>query len=666
MKAMNIKKYFFPVFLTCLLFVVLGFEIYLLRLPPEQIPTRFIIVSLFVINIISIVTLAFFVIRSIFRLFIEKHREVPGYRFRIKIVTVFVGLVLIPSALLFIAFSGVLESSIEKIFSKSNRQVVSEAMKTVKEFYDFEKEKLLKIVEDYCSGKLKTLPAGVIIEKIEKISQDAPDAVKDGFKGKKSTQIVSSPNGDTVLAVVPAKKGVYAGYTKIPPQITNKVEKLKAYNEEYLQMGSFRKAVKSNYFMFLGFLSLIIVFMALWASMKISQEITRPLKELVEATNKVSSGDLKVKIITKSSDEIGLLVNSFNDMIEKLDKAYEEISERNILLERMLSNIASGVVFVDEEGKILKINKAGEEILQISRDMIEGKHYEEIFNLIESEELKEFIKKLASQRITDITKDLNIKIKNTNKIIRARILSLRESEQERASGILAVFDDITDIVKAQQAIAWEEVAKRLAHEIKNPLTPIKLATERLIKKWKNREQDFDKVFEKSTKTIISEVESLRNLIEAFQKFGRLPEIKKEPVNPLNLIEEVIELYKGFKDLKILLKTDIKNESVMLDKNEFKRVLINIIDNAIKAMESQGEITISVKLNNKLEIEIADTGPGIDSETKEKLFLPYFSKSKGGTGLGLAIARKIVNEHGGKISVFDNVPKGTIFKIEVPV
>ncbi len=659
------KKYFFPIFLTALLFIVLGFEIYLLRLPPEQIPTRFIIVSLFVINIISIITLGFFVIRSLFRLYLEKHREVPGYRFRIKIVTIFVGLVLIPSALLFIAFSGVLESSIERIFSKSNREIISKTADAVRSFYDFEKTRLLKFAEDFRKGKLKEFPDEILVERLKNPQEDMPESIRDAFQGKKSAQVISSSDGDVIIAAVPEKQGVLVLRMKIPPYVTKKVEEVKAYHEEYLKMGSFRKAVKSNYFMFLGFLSLIIIFLALWASLKISQEITNPLKELVQATQRVAEGDLKVKIFTKSSDEIGILVNSFNEMISKLDKAYVELSERHVLLERIFSSITSGIIFVGHNGKIFKINKAGEEILQIPADKLEGRDYSEILEFVESDELKEFIKKLSQERIYEVSKDLNIKIKGRNKIIKARIFSLRETNESEATGILVVFDDITDIVKAQQAIAWEEVARRLAHEIKNPLTPIKLATERLVKKWKNKDEEFDKVFENSTNRIISEVESLKNLIDAFQKLGKLPEIKKEIVNPINLIQDVIELYKGYKDVKINLIHDGEIKPVLLDYQGFKRVLINIIDNAIKAMDAKGEITISVKLNNNLQIEIADTGPGVDDEIKEKLFLPYFSKNKEGTGLGLTIARKIVTEHDGRIFVMDNKPSGTIFKIEVP-
>ncbi|MEN2985795.1 MAG: ATP-binding protein, partial [Thermodesulfovibrionaceae bacterium] len=658
------KKYFLTIFLTFLLFTVLGFQIYLLRVPPEQIPTRFIVVFLFIVNIIALITLGFFVFRSIFRLYLERQREVPGHRFKIKLVSIFGGLILIPSVLLFFAFSGVLESSIEKLFSKSNRKVISEAVDVVKAFYEFEKDELLRLIEDYAQGKIKN-PVGVSIAEIKSYSEEMPESVKEAFQGKKSSQIISSEKADLILAAIPYKGGVLLAKKEIPYQITKKVNSLRSYYEEYLQVGSLRKPIKSNYLMFLSFLSLIIIFLAIWISMKISQQITNPIQQLVQATEIVSAGNLKVRISAKSSDEIGILVKSFNGMIEKLDKAYGELSQRNILLERILSNITSGIMFLGVDGKILKINKAGEDILEVENIMIENKHYSEILKLIESEEIKEFINKISQERITEITKDFTLNVKGQTKIIKARIISLRETQSGKSEGILVVFDDLTEVLKAQQAIAWQEVAKRLAHEIKNPLTPIKLATERMIKKWKSKDSDFEDIFEKSTKTIIREVESLKNLIDAFQRFGKLPEIKKQPTNLYKFFENIIELYRGYKNIKINFVANEPLKDVLIDPEEFKRVIINIIDNAIRAMNAQGEITISVKLNNSLVVEIADEGPGIDEEIKDKLFLPYFSKTKEGTGLGLAIARKIITEHGGTISLIDNKPKGTIFRIEVP-
>src|SRR5208283_1809049 len=234
--------------------------------------------------------------------------------------------------------------------------------------------------------------------------------------------------------------------------------------------------------------------------------------------------------------------------------------------------------------------------------------------------------------------------------------------------MLVGFDDFTDVIKAQKVTAWQEVARRLAHEIKNPLTPIKLSTERLIKKWQQKDEDFDTVFEKSTETIISEVESLRKLVDIFSRYGKMPEVNKSQVDLPELLDSVIGLYRGFKDVAITISVNSEIPLVELDAEQFKRVVVNIIDNAIKAMDGKGTITISLNTsgNNKVIIDISDAGPGIRDEEKERLFLPYFTGRKGGTGLGLAIANKIIADHGGRILVRDNIPRGSVFTIELPV
>ena len=250
---------------------------------------------------------------------------------------------------------------------------------------------------------------------------------------------------------------------------------------------------------------------------------------------------------------------------------------------------------------------------------------------------------------------------------RVTITGIRESYSSSALGMLVVFDDLTDIIMAQKSVAWQEVARRITHEIKNPLTPIKLSTERLIRKWRNKDKDFDTVFEKSTQTIISEVDGLRRLVDIFSKYGRMPEIAKAPARVLDLVDAVMNLYKGYWDIKMQLVAMEDLPKIVIDSEQIKRALINIIDNAIEAMKQAGEITISLaRTSAHISISIADTGPGITDEEKEQLFLPHFSRRKGGTGLGLAIANKIVHDHGGRFIVRDNHPTGAIFTMELPI
>jgi two-component system nitrogen regulation sensor histidine kinase NtrY len=266
-----------------------------------------------------------------------------------------------------------------------------------------------------------------------------------------------------------------------------------------------------------------------------------------------------------------------------------------------------------------------------------------------------------------VEKEVRIQVGERRILLRIFITSLQYAEN--FMGTLVVFDDLTEIARAQKTLAWQEVARRIAHEIKNPLTPIKLSTEHMIKKWLNRDEDFGKVFDRSTRTIIKEVESLKRLVDEFSRFGKMPEIKKAPVLLFPIIESAVNLYKDYKGLKIHLSAKGDAVPVELDEEQFKRVLINIVDNAIQAMQNQGRIDIMVQydvLSNRVYVDIADNGPGIREEDREKLFLPYFSTRRDGTGLGLAIASRVVTEHRGYIRVMDNRPSGTIFRIELPI
>jgi two-component system nitrogen regulation sensor histidine kinase NtrY len=277
------------------------------------------------------------------------------------------------------------------------------------------------------------------------------------------------------------------------------------------------------------------------------------------------------------------------------------------------------------------------------------------------------IRGLEGRELREITREVKVNPGSGPMTFRVTITGIRESYSASALGMLVVFDDLTDIIMAQKSVAWQEVARRITHEIKNPLTPIKLSAERLIRKWQNKDKDFDTVFEKSTRTIISEVDGLRRLVDIFSKYGRMPEIAKAPADLLDLVDAVMNLYKGYWEIRMHLVSTEDLPKLVIDSEQIRRALINVIDNAIEAMKQVGEITISlVRTASHVSISIADTGPGITDEEKEQLFLPHFSKRKGGTGLGLAIASKIVHDHGGRIVVRDNHPKGAIFTMEIPV
>ena len=254
---------------------------------------------------------------------------------------------------------------------------------------------------------------------------------------------------------------------------------------------------------------------------------------------------------------------------------------------------------------------------------------------------------IEGREFRPVIKEIKAIIGEKKVILLVFITSLRDSQ--KYIGLLVVFDDLTEIIEAQKALTWQEIARKIAHEIKNPLTPIKLSTERMIKKWEHRDADFDEVFHRSARTIVKEVDSLRRLVDEFSRFGKMPEINKSPTYIPTLIDEVVNLYKGYKGVEINVSTPDNPPLAELDGEQFRRVMINIFDNAIQAMTNSGRIHVRFNLDipsNRAYIEIADNGPGIRDEDKEKLFLPYFSTKKDGTGLGLAIANRIITEHRG--------------------
>jgi two-component system nitrogen regulation sensor histidine kinase NtrY len=336
-------------------------------------------------------------------------------------------------------------------------------------------------------------------------------------------------------------------------------------------------------------------------------------------------------------------------------------------LESILDNIDSGVIMLDTSGTIRMINGAACSILGISSGNVIGKHYRELLSNIKSPELQKLIQGIEGKKFRPVKKELKATIGDRRVILRVFITSLRDPQ--KYIGILVVFDDLTEIIEAEKVLTWQEIARRVAHEIKNPLTPIKLSTERLMKKWEQKDTDFDQVFQRSAQTIIQEVDSLKRLVDEFSKIGKMPEINKSPTHITTILEDIVNLYKGYKGIEIHTSIPDNLPLVELDGEHFKRVIINIFDNAMQAMSDSGNIYVNVEFDvplNKVIISIADEGPGIKDEDKDKLFLPYFSTRKNGTGLGLAIANRIITEHRGYIRIRDNKPHGIIVSIEIPI
>ncbi len=658
--------------------ILLAAQLYYLKLSHVEMTTRFILIGILTINIVAILTLMFLVLKNLFKLYNERRNKIPGYRFRSRLVTIFMILVLIPSVLLFAGAVSLSTDYINRFFSLPFKEELTNSVELAREFYDLQRQQLLNNAKQIADGK--PLQSDEIkYKRLHSLPKDATDIIKEAFEGKEGTEIISTPNGDIIIAAVPSSKTQWVNEVIVaelimPKLISQKSEKLRIFYEDILKFESFKLPLKLNYILMLGFIMLIIVFSGLWFSLKISQGITEPIQDLLIATRKVATGDLNVSVDTKTDDELGILINSFNQMVKELkdnkdslEKAYAESDKRRLFLENILENINSGVVFFDNGMNILTINKAAGLILNINVDDFIGINYAKFIEQFRSSDLKALVENLKDTKIMNVKREIKLEVGSEKKILNVYISGIWDTQSNRSLGVLAVFNDITALIEAQNLIAKRELARNLAHEIKNPLTPIKLSTERLIKKWKEKREDFDSSFERLTSLIISQVESLTQLADSFSKYGKLPDIKKAPVNIKKLLEDIINLYKGAKDIDLQFSIDGNLPEINLDKEQIKRALINILDNAVKAVDIDGKINISIKTNNNLLIiEISDNGQGISNAEKEKLFQPYFSRRKDGTGLGLAIAAKIISDHNGQISIKDNMPKGSVFVLKLPL
>ena len=428
--------------------------------------------------------------------------------------------------------------------------------------------------------------------------------------------------------------------------------------------------------LFLG--TLVIAFSAIWVGLYLARKITIPIQGLTEATHRIAEGDLDFLIDVAAKDEVGILVDSFNKMMsdlkgskENLERtnielkvSNEELDRRRSYIETILQNIDTGVISIDWEGRITTINQAAERMMGVRLIDARGKGYGE---MLQFPKLVEVIQMVTSGHKKSFGGELQLPQDQQTLFLKGHVTAL-EDDRENYLGAVVVLDDYTELAKAQKIAAWREVARRIAHEIKNPLTPIQLSAQRLRRKQEKGSADLDEVIRECTSTIINEVAGMKKLVNEFSQFAKMPDVQPAPNDLHDIIHEVCTLYEGHKEIEIVRELDGDLPVLKIDREQIRRSLINLVENGVEAMEGKGRIWIRTRFDEALQmatLEICDEGVGIRPEDRDKLFLPYFSRKKSGTGLGLAIVDRIVKDHGGYIRFRDNLPRGSRFVIELP-
>ena len=493
--------------------------------------------------------------------------------------------------------------------------------------------------------------------------------------GKEASRILSVGEGEVILGIAPLENsldgkviGVVIASHFIPKSLATKMREISQAYTDYRQLKLLKQPIKSSYMLALLMVTLLIVFSATWFGFHLAKDITVPIKEMAEATNRIAAGDLNFRIPMKAADEIGMLVQSFNQMTGDLQVSRMELEQRKKYMEIVLKNVAAGVISIDEKGMITTINTSAEQMLGVEGEAVLEKPYSDVLALEYVAQIKGLLTELRSSQKDSIERQVSLHLKDKSQTFLINLATLKD-EEGKVIGLVAVFDDLTQLIKAQRVAAWREVARRIAHEIKNPLTPIQLSAQRLRKRYLERLRDDGAVFDECTRTIVTQVGELKNMVNEFSNFARLPASNPTPNHLNEIVKETLIL---FQEARKEVRFEFVPQDVPvfnIDREQMKRVLINLIKNSLAAVGREGEIKIRTTYDPRLQIvrlEVSDNGHGIPDEDKGKLFEPYYSTKKTGTGLGLTIVNTIVADHNGYIRVRDNLPQGTTFLIEFPV
>ncbi|MBW2108320.1 MAG: PAS domain-containing protein, partial [Deltaproteobacteria bacterium] len=477
--------------------------------------------------------------------------------------------------------------------------------------------------------------------------------------------------------------GVVAVTTVIPLSLSRNMNAISRGFEQYQQMKMVKKPIQASHLVTLSIVALLIIFCATWFGFYLAKTLTIPIQEVAEGTRRVAEGDLDVTIEMVADDEMGTLVQAFNKMTRdlkfgkqqlelsarELKKRNIEIEQRRIYMETVLRDMSTGVISLDTRGFFTTINKAAEKMLGAQATQLLNKNYKKVLSPEHLTMAEELLEELQNSTDNALERTVRITIDETARTFMVYITALMD-EQGRFMGTVVVFDDLTEIEKAQRMAAWREVARRIAHEVKNPLTPIKLSAQRLQRKYGDRIAGDKMVFRECTQTIINQVDQIRNLVDEFSAFARLPVLTREACSLPDLVAEIVTLYREAHP-HIHFKVEIRSQipPLNLDQGQIKRALLNLVDNAVSAIDGQGNITVLLEydtLARLVRMEVADTGVGISPRDKGRLFEPYFSTKKTGMGLGLSIVSAIIEDHKGTIRAEDNHPRGTKFIISLPV
>ncbi len=658
------------------------------------------------INLLVILLLIFYVIRTLVKTYIEKKRGLWGAGLRAKLVAVF-SVSIISSSVLFILSTWFFYMSMDKWFSDKVEDSLENARELSTFYYEdlfgrYEKtgDLLAQMVEErgilhnekemaafvrkqgksnffrYLSVvNLQGEPLKTYSSLGGETNKLLLDESKTFVKHKQDRHIVQLKHGELLVFLTPIRDGTgeTAAFLLLGEQIgvrgTKGVKRISETYVEFKDARPLKKIVKYGFMIPLFLVTMLTIVGSIWLGRKMATEIAVPLERVREGAAIIARGRFDINLEEGVKDEIGTLVSGFNRMARELKVAKDEIEERRRYMEVIVDNVATGIITTDVKGNILLLNRAAKDILQVKTDEWKGTSLRNIVGDDFRKIIRTFLKGIKDEATESVAKEMTLSLQNDTLYLRTCLTVLRD-EAGKTQGYIATFDDITQVVRAEKLATWREIAKRLTHEIKNPLTPIKLSAERLRRRLLPKTEGKEKeVLDETTNVILSATGDITTMVNELTKLSQAPGARTiQDVNAV--IEETVNMYRNLYSNILFEPHYGKVPAFGMDRDKIKRVFINLFTNSIKAIGSEsGAIALSTrfdKYKNVVWVEVADTGAGIRDEDKAKVFDPYFTLNHDGTGLGLAIVNSVILEHGGRITVEDNQPKGTKMVIELPV
>lgn len=709
-------------------------------LSPDTTGETLLLYTLSTLNFLACITLLFVLLRNVLKLVRERRAGRVGSKFKARLVSYAIGLSLLPVLLLFFFAFGLLNRSIDRWFGEPARQIVDEAGEIEENYFQREEAGLANIARTVArSISLGSRASLNDVELTRQLGQEmaAYDlalvrVVGPGMKvtvGGESGEVerhIESALSDAENELLISGAETYGGrgdgdsaeviYTiagvrapnapggaralilasEFPRELTQRLAKIEQQHRNFHYFLVNLRRIKAIYILLLAAVALLLIFAASWLALHLARGITVPIQALAEATERIAEGDFSKPVETPAEDELAALVRSFNLMggqlaenRKRLEQAAEDLRRTNLALddrrryiETVLESLSTGVISTDENAGVATINRAAMFMLGLTERPPRGTPVNQAVSGPEGDELQMLCRRA---RRTDVAQaDIEFRRPDGSLLHTATTAVTLRSSEGTLQGWVIVIEDLTDLIQAERAAAWSEVARRMAHEIKNPLTPIQLSAERIARHYRRQSETSEARFEEAvtegTSTIVREVATLQRMVEEFSRFARLPEARPVELQLNDVVGDAVRLYaerlNGIR-MECALAEDLP--TLLLDPDQIKRVLVNLIDNAIEAVNDEsgngdqdpGERLIKIESHylraaDVAHLVVADSGHGIRPADRDKLFLPKFSTRSRGTGLGLAIVSHIVADHKGRIWVEENRPRGARFIVELPV